>query len=161
MQIYFHSRLCSYLSRVPILVEGTVDIFYNIYIIQILGDWGGRSRTCFWSGSWGSWSLWSNSSHAMVTAAGATRLLYRHQKSMHCINTQILWLFNALYRLRDCQRLLLRDCHWSRPLRECKQRRCFQPIKILQFCWCYFVIGRGILQPLLELLNTEPASDCF
>ncbi len=26
MQIYFHSRLCSYLSRVPILVEGTVSI---------------------------------------------------------------------------------------------------------------------------------------
>ncbi len=26
MQIYFHSRLCSYLSRVPILVEGTIDI---------------------------------------------------------------------------------------------------------------------------------------
>ncbi len=26
MQIYFHSRLCSYLSRVPILVEGTVYI---------------------------------------------------------------------------------------------------------------------------------------
>ncbi len=25
MQIYFHSRLCSYLPRVPILVEGTVD----------------------------------------------------------------------------------------------------------------------------------------
>ncbi len=25
MQIYFHSRLCSYLSRVPILVEGTVS----------------------------------------------------------------------------------------------------------------------------------------
>ncbi len=24
MQIYFHSRLCSYLPRVPILVEGTV-----------------------------------------------------------------------------------------------------------------------------------------
>ncbi len=24
MQIYFHSHLCSYLSRVPILVEGTV-----------------------------------------------------------------------------------------------------------------------------------------
>ncbi len=24
MKIYFHSRLCSYLSRVPILVEGTV-----------------------------------------------------------------------------------------------------------------------------------------
>ncbi len=69
--------------------------------------------------------------------------------------------FNALYRLRDCQRLLLRDCHRSRPLRECKPRRCFQPIKILQFYWCYFMIGRGILQPLLELLNTEPASDCF
>ncbi len=31
-----------------------------------------------------------NSSHTMVTAAGATRLLYRHQKSMHCIYTQIL-----------------------------------------------------------------------
>ncbi len=43
----------------------------------------------------------------------------------------------------------------------CKPCRCFQPIKILQFYWCYFVIGRGILQPLLELLNTEPASDCF
>ncbi len=57
-----------------------------------MGDWGGRSRTCFWSGSWGSWSLWSNSKHTMVTAAGATRLLYRHQKSMHCIYTQILWL---------------------------------------------------------------------
>ncbi len=26
MQIYFHSRLCSYLPRVPILVEGTVSI---------------------------------------------------------------------------------------------------------------------------------------
>ncbi len=30
MQIYFHSRLCSYLSRVPILVEDTVYIY--IYI---------------------------------------------------------------------------------------------------------------------------------
>ncbi len=30
----------------------------------------------------------------------------------------------------------------------------------VKFYWC-FVIGRGILQPLLELLNTEPASDCF
>ncbi len=29
MQIYFHRRLCSYLSRVPILVEGTI---YSIYI---------------------------------------------------------------------------------------------------------------------------------
>ncbi len=28
MQIYFHSRLCSYLPRVPILVEGTVTVFY-------------------------------------------------------------------------------------------------------------------------------------
>ncbi len=33
MQIYFHSRLCSYLSRVPILVEGTVYIYiFSIYI---------------------------------------------------------------------------------------------------------------------------------
>ncbi len=30
MQIYFHSRLCSYLSRVPILVEGTVYIYVFI-----------------------------------------------------------------------------------------------------------------------------------
>ncbi len=31
MQIYFHSRLCSYLPRVPILVEGTVyDIVINV-----------------------------------------------------------------------------------------------------------------------------------
>ncbi len=29
MQIYFHSRLCSYLSRVPILVEGTVCISFT------------------------------------------------------------------------------------------------------------------------------------
>ncbi len=28
MQIYFHSRLCSYLPRVPILVEGTVYIYF-------------------------------------------------------------------------------------------------------------------------------------
>ncbi len=32
MQIYFHSRLCSYLSRVPILVEGTVYIYFIIII---------------------------------------------------------------------------------------------------------------------------------
>ncbi len=32
MQIYFHSRLCSYLSRVPILVEGTIYIYIYIYI---------------------------------------------------------------------------------------------------------------------------------
>ncbi len=34
MQIYFHSRHCSYLPRVPILVEGTVYIYnkhYNEY----------------------------------------------------------------------------------------------------------------------------------
>ncbi len=30
MQIYFHSRLCSYLPRVPILVEGTVSIYLSI-----------------------------------------------------------------------------------------------------------------------------------
>ncbi len=29
MQIYFHSRLCSYLPRVPILVEGTVYLFLS------------------------------------------------------------------------------------------------------------------------------------
>ncbi len=29
MQIYFHSCLCSYLSRVPILVEGTVNLKYK------------------------------------------------------------------------------------------------------------------------------------
>ncbi len=28
MQIYFHSRLWSYLPRVPILVEGTVCVFH-------------------------------------------------------------------------------------------------------------------------------------
>ncbi len=36
MQIYFHSRLCSYLSRVPILVEDTVYIVY-IYIYIYMG----------------------------------------------------------------------------------------------------------------------------
>ncbi len=35
MQIYFHSRLCSYLSRVPILVEGTVYIYIYIYIAYL------------------------------------------------------------------------------------------------------------------------------
>ncbi len=29
MQIYFHSRLCSYLPRVPILVEGTVCLLHK------------------------------------------------------------------------------------------------------------------------------------
>ncbi len=31
MQIYFHSRLCSYLSRVPILVEGTVYHIFKMF----------------------------------------------------------------------------------------------------------------------------------
>ncbi len=31
MQIYFHSRRCSYLSRVPILVEGTVFCVYIVH----------------------------------------------------------------------------------------------------------------------------------
>ncbi len=35
MQIYFHSRLWSYLPRVPILVEGTVYIYIYIYIYSI------------------------------------------------------------------------------------------------------------------------------
>ncbi len=33
MQIYFHSRLCSYLSGVPILVDGTV-----VYILISAGQ---------------------------------------------------------------------------------------------------------------------------
>ncbi len=35
MQIYFHSRLCSYLSRVPILVEGTVYIYIYISAVKV------------------------------------------------------------------------------------------------------------------------------
>ncbi len=31
MQIYFHNCFCSYLPRVPILVEGTVCIYIYIY----------------------------------------------------------------------------------------------------------------------------------
>ncbi len=31
MQIYFHRHLCSYLSRVPILVEGTVYAVYQCF----------------------------------------------------------------------------------------------------------------------------------
>ncbi len=34
MQIYFHSRLCSYLSRVPILVEGTVYIYTDSKLLN-------------------------------------------------------------------------------------------------------------------------------
>ncbi len=37
MQIYFHSRLWSYLPRVPILVEGTVYIYIYIYIYTYSG----------------------------------------------------------------------------------------------------------------------------
>ncbi len=42
MQIYFHSRLWSYLPRVPILVEGTVYIyfFFNVCsrdMLQLFG----------------------------------------------------------------------------------------------------------------------------
>ncbi len=35
MQIYFHSRLCSYLPRVPILVEDTV----NLNIVKVVLDY--------------------------------------------------------------------------------------------------------------------------
>ncbi len=34
MQIYFHSRPCSYLPRVPILVEGTVVFNDDIKVRQ-------------------------------------------------------------------------------------------------------------------------------
>ncbi len=36
MQIYFHSRLCSYLPRVPILVEGTVVVAILLSVVFIL-----------------------------------------------------------------------------------------------------------------------------
>ncbi len=72
MQIYFHSCLCSYLSRVPILVEGTVycygivtlkiPITYFIFIVYCQNTcrlgWGGgvvrlyragcNGLKCFW-----------------------------------------------------------------------------------------------------------------
>ncbi len=35
MQIYFHSRLCSYLPRVPILVKGTVCIRGGTIHVQV------------------------------------------------------------------------------------------------------------------------------
>ncbi len=35
MQIYFHSCLCSYLSRVPILVEGTVYLFFLFFLAPL------------------------------------------------------------------------------------------------------------------------------
>ncbi len=35
MQIYFHSCLCSYLSRVPILVEDTVSYEYDSLVALI------------------------------------------------------------------------------------------------------------------------------
>ncbi len=54
MQIYFHSRLCSYLSRVPILVEDTVYIFfmsvrqaYMEFCAQLHGDRDGRKCILF------------------------------------------------------------------------------------------------------------------
>ncbi len=34
MQIYFHSCLCSYLSRVPILVEDTVIAFHECHSLN-------------------------------------------------------------------------------------------------------------------------------
>ncbi len=37
MQIYFHSRLCSYLSRVPILVEGTVCSGMISFKVPVVG----------------------------------------------------------------------------------------------------------------------------
>ncbi len=36
MQIYFHSRLCSYLSRVPILVEDTVINIHSTHTYIML-----------------------------------------------------------------------------------------------------------------------------
>ncbi len=66
--------------------------------------------------------------------------------------------FLTLYHFCDCQllcdyqRLLL--CVWSCPPHECKPHRWFQPIKNTGK-YCYFVIGRGILQHFLKLLNTE------
>ncbi len=43
MQIYFHSRLCSYLSRVPILVEGTVSYMQVALHFTVL-LWGVYTR---------------------------------------------------------------------------------------------------------------------
>ncbi len=39
MQIYFHRQLFSHLSRVPILVEGTVIICNCIYSVVINCGW--------------------------------------------------------------------------------------------------------------------------
>ncbi len=53
---YFHCRFCSYLPRVPILVEGTVCYYYNhnnvftiIIITLLLASRGGKSTTIFYS----------------------------------------------------------------------------------------------------------------
>ncbi len=46
MQIYFHSRLCSYLSRVPILMEGTVHTYMHTYIHTYIHQ-GSRVRPNF------------------------------------------------------------------------------------------------------------------
>ncbi len=44
MQIYFHSRLCSYLSRVPILMEGTVLLRIKmndlVFLVHLTCKWG-------------------------------------------------------------------------------------------------------------------------
>ncbi len=44
MQIYFHSRLWSYLSRVPILVEGTVYHHLQLNLIKPVNN---MSRSYF------------------------------------------------------------------------------------------------------------------
>ncbi len=48
MLIYFHSRLWSYLPRVPILVEGTVYTYVSVYIYIYIYISGGplSALTC-------------------------------------------------------------------------------------------------------------------
>ncbi len=46
MQIYFHSRLCSYLPRVPILVEGTV-CSYIALSFSMFSTWGFFTQISF------------------------------------------------------------------------------------------------------------------
>ncbi len=43
MQIYFHCHFCSYLSREPILVEGTVH-FYNIIFMILYKDLNNKNH---------------------------------------------------------------------------------------------------------------------
>ncbi len=52
MQIYFHSRLCSYLPRVPILVEGTVYVLClkNVHLfiyVSCLMNWSVEETKSF------------------------------------------------------------------------------------------------------------------